>query len=417
MMPPTPPSLGNQAFNNNAYSRVFMLNGCSYEGYYNSSSWNNYRNRLREPVIDINVTVLTSDLDYGTASAILSTNNQTVRCDSTVVVQATANYGYRFDHWSNGSTGNPDTITLTGDSTITAYFDRNSYNLTVNVNDTSFGSVALPQGSNAFYQDTLMVVAYPKAHHHVINWQGQDIVAISAHKDTAWVKMDNDDTLTCNIAIDTHTVMVQTNNTTRGMVEASGTEFAYGTPCTVTATAYTGNIFTGWSNGETANPYTFAVISNVALTAMFVDESEMMYTVTLESADSTMGTVSGGGQALNGNTVTIIAIPNDGYRFLNWNDGNTENPRMVTVTGNITYTAYFESTQGIRDIDDSKIKIYATDGRIVVQGAEGLEIRVHDLVGREVMKATPNGETSVLPTGVYLVKVGTLPAKKVVVMR
>ena len=142
-----------------------------------------------------------------------------------------------------------------------------------------------------------------------------------------------------------------------------------------------------------------------------------MYTVTVESADPTMGTVSGGGQALNGGTLTIRAIPNDGYRFRCWNDGNTENPRTVTVTGNITYTAYFESTQGIGDIDATEIKIYATGGRIVVRGAERMETRVYDLTGREVVRPNQNGETPVLPSGVYLVKVGTLPARKVVVMR
>ena len=120
---------------------------------------------------------------------------------------------------------------------------------------------------------------------------------------------------------------------------------------------------------------------------------------------------------MNGGTVTITAIPNEGYRFLTWNDGNTENPRTVTVTGNITYTAYFESTQGIVDIDVDEIKIYSKGGRIVVQGAEGVETRVYDLTGREVVRPNQNGETPVLPSGVYLVKVGTLPARKVVVMR
>jgi hypothetical protein len=53
----------------------------------------------------------------------------------------------------------------------------------------------------------------------------------------------------------------------------------------------------------------------------------------------------------------------------------------------------------------------------VVQGATGKEMRVFDLTGREVMNSTRNGETLVLPTGVYLVKVGTLPARKVLVLK
>ncbi len=76
-----------------------------------------------------------------------------------------------------------------------------------------------------------------------------------------------------------------------------------------------------------------------------------------------------------------------------------------------------EDCSAIEDVDNSNCLVYSSDGRIVVQGAEGVEIRVYDLTGREVVKATRNGETPVLPTGVYLVKVGTLPARKVVVIR
>ncbi|MBR4176894.1 MAG: leucine-rich repeat domain-containing protein [Bacteroidales bacterium] len=76
-----------------------------------------------------------------------------------------------------------------------------------------------------------------------------------------------------------------------------------------------------------------------------------------------------------------------------------------------------EDCSAIEDVDNSNCSVYSTNCRIVVQGAEGVEIKVYDLTGREVVKATRNGETPVLPTGVYLVKVGTLPARKVVVIR
>ena len=42
-----------------------------------------------------------------------------------------------------------------------------------------------------------------------------------------------------------------------------------------------------------------------------------------------------------GSQVTIAATPKEGYHFLRWNDNNTDNPRVVEVSGNATYTAYF----------------------------------------------------------------------------
>ena len=42
-----------------------------------------------------------------------------------------------------------------------------------------------------------------------------------------------------------------------------------------------------------------------------------------------------------GSQVTISATPKTGYHFLRWNDNNTDNPRIVSVSSDATYTAYF----------------------------------------------------------------------------
>ena len=65
------------------------------------------------------------------------------------------------------------------------------------------------------------------------------------------------------------------------------------------------------------------------------------YTITATSANPTMGTVSGGGSYAAGATATLTATPNMGYHFVQWQDGNTQNPRTITVTGDATYTATF----------------------------------------------------------------------------
>lgn len=40
-------------------------------------------------------------------------------------------------------------------------------------------------------------------------------------------------------------------------------------------------------------------------------------------------------------TATITATPLEGYRFTHWNDGNSDNPRTVTVTSDTSFTAIF----------------------------------------------------------------------------
>lgn len=63
------------------------------------------------------------------------------------------------------------------------------------------------------------------------------------------------------------------------------------------------------------------------------------YTITISSNEG--GIVTGGGTYESGKTITLTAIPNDGYKFVSWSDGDTNASRTVTVTGNATYTATF----------------------------------------------------------------------------
>lgn len=75
-------------------------------------------------------------------------------------------------------------------------------------------------------------------------------------------------------------------------------------------------------------------------------------------------------------------------------------------------------------LDDSHTQIYSQQGRIVVSSDQRGTVAVFDVMGREVYRSAvaPVGTmggpivTPVLQRGVYLVKVGTLTAKKVVVM-
>lgn len=66
------------------------------------------------------------------------------------------------------------------------------------------------------------------------------------------------------------------------------------------------------------------------------------YKVSLVASPSEGGTVSGEGTYQSGTSVTLTATPKTGYKFVQWNDGNTSATRTITVTGNATYTATFE---------------------------------------------------------------------------
>lgn len=87
------------------------------------SQWGNEITFL-EPIADIDFNVYTSDSTKGLVNIVLQGDSD-VYCDSTVIIEAVPVDGYRFDHWSNGSISNPDTLHLIGDSSVTAIFVEN----------------------------------------------------------------------------------------------------------------------------------------------------------------------------------------------------------------------------------------------------------------------------------------------------
>ena len=73
------------------------------------------------------------------------------------------------------------------------------------------------------------------------------------------------------------------------------------------------------------------------------------FTITVNSNNDAWGTVTGGGTFNDQATATLTATPNAGYEFEKWQDGNTQNPRAITVSADETYTAYFKAaTPGVK---------------------------------------------------------------------
>ncbi len=87
----------------------------------------------------------------------------------------------------------------------------------------------------------------------------------------------------------------------------------------------------------------------LAACTMFVScgEKENTYTITVSVNDEAMGTVTGGGTYDSAAIATLTATPNNGYVFVSWSDGNTENPRQIVVTEDLTLVATFAAAEGV----------------------------------------------------------------------
>ena len=141
------------------------------------------------------------------------------------------------------------------------------------------------------------------------------------------------------------------------------------------------------------------------------------YSVTAESSDLERGSVEGGGVYDEGETVELRARAWRHYRFLQWDDGVTENPRRFVVTQDTSFTALFTDPEGIATADSLGRLVQllpnpATE-RVRVQSGCGLRVvEVFDGHGRMVLTQTAEGneveiDISYWAPGSYVVRVYT----------
>ena len=171
-----------------------------------------------------------------------------------------------------------------------------------------------------------------------------------------------------------YTISVSTNNDEFGSVTGSGT-YMEGTDVTITATPSYDYHFVSWDDNNTDNPRTFTATSDGVYVATF---ARNQHTITALSADQSNGSVTGGGTYDVGEEVVLTAIPNAGYRFLSWNDDNTDNPRTIVVDGDSTFIASFRALYTISVIANNDEGGLVSGSGIYDEGAE------------VVITATPN---------------------------
>lgn len=215
-----------------------------------------------------------------------------------------------------------------------------------------------------------------------------------------------------------YTITANTNNNAWGNVTGGGTYNA-GTTCTLTATPASGYQFQSWKKNGTVvstNPtYTFTVTENATYTAYFGEIPINYYTITTAVNPEGTGSVTGGGLYQYGEMATLTATAASGYEFAGWSDAVTANPRIVTVTGDASYTAIFSEVGviGVVEMNEPSLSVYPNPAKesIRIEGLEGEhEVRIYNSLGDLVKTVTINGEEEIgvqeLASGVFVVRCG-----------
>ena len=273
----------------------------------------------------------------------------------TVTLRATANTGYTFTNWTEGnavvSTNAQYSFTATADRTLVANFEINTYTITAIANPTEGGTI---EGADEYsHGETVTLRATANTGYTFTNWtEGNAVVSTNAqYSFTATA----DRTLVANFEINTYTVTAIANPTEGGTIEGAD-EYSHGETVTLRATANTGYTFTNWTEGNavvsTDAQYSFSATADRTLVANFTINT---YTVTAVADPTEGGTVTIDIQSQNGvynygTNLVITATANEGYHFVQWNDGLTTAQRTYMVDANAEFIAYFVQNEATRYI-------------------------------------------------------------------
>lgn len=117
--------------------------------------------------------------------------------------------------------------------------------------------------------------------------------------------------------------------------------------------------------------------------------------VTVSVNNAEYGTVTGGGLYNHGDTATLMALPYEDCFFTQWNDGDTDNPRTLIVTGDTVLMASFRQAESVDvvHLDDCTIYPNPTSGKVtIVTAAHLVSALLTDMLGHcEEMALTAIG--------------------------
>ena len=157
-------------------SKVTLHVACGSGSIYRAASgWKDFTiigpSKYKLTVTSANSAQGTVKIGNGTAGASVSQSN--TYCETAVQITAVPVAHYHFSKWNDNNTANPRTIYMPGaNTTYTASFAIDQHTLTVNSNNTNYGTVT--GGGTYNYNTKVTITANPKTGYHFSKWNVRD---------------------------------------------------------------------------------------------------------------------------------------------------------------------------------------------------------------------------------------------------
>jgi uncharacterized repeat protein (TIGR02543 family) len=263
--------------------------------------------------------------------------------DKELLITATANTGWKFTHWSDGSTEAEHNVTVVEDAEFVATFVK-QVKVTAEVNEEEEEAGIVTGGATYTVGDPVTLTATTtNSEWKFKNWTDEEGVAVSIENIYEFEAPEEDVTYTANF-VEQVEIEAEAEPTNGGFVIGGGTYDA-GSPVILVATTNSGWRFNGWFlDGFITNTPTLITVASSSLEDLkYKAKFVQIVTVTGLANPTNGGTVTGGAVYDVGDTnVILTATAARGWTFVRWNDGATGNQYTNTAPAtNITYTANF----------------------------------------------------------------------------
>ncbi len=358
-----------------------------------------------------NITVSANPTNGGTV-----TGGGSYQQGQSCTVNATPATGYNFVRWTeNGqqvSTNASYTFTVTGNRTLVAQFQLQSFSITASADPNNGGTVT--GGGTYNYGQSCTLSATPATGYTFVNWtkNGQQVSTNASYT----FNVTSSGAYVAHFQIQSYNIAVVAKPDNGGTVTGGGT-YTYGQNCTITATANEGYDFINWTENNipvSTNPsYSFNVTGNHSFAANF-ELQTLEITATVEPAEG--GTATGGGTYTYGDEVTITVETNEDWAFLNWTENGTvvseEKTYTFIATASRDLVANLIYTVGVGEQMGNNITLYPNpvNDKLTIEAEAALgTVEIYNLMGALVysQKGCTNKvevNTSDLQSGIYFIR-------------
>ena len=234
------------------------------------------------------------------------------------------------NNWERSNSGIPVGWTVQNDTPTVINYTltvRGNNSRLTNGSSTNIGDATFDVSAVYAEGTSVTIGCSPKSGYRFVQWNDGNT------NSERTVVVNSDITYTATV-VKTYRIIAQDESVHHCNVRGTGV-YDENSVAELTVVPFEGYMFSHWEDNSTDLPRYITVTEDKTVWAEAV-LAPPEYTITLQGDNCTL---NGGGTYYEGTTVEISCVPNTGYYFVRWSDGNTNATRTITVTEDITLTA------------------------------------------------------------------------------